>query len=99
MCIGRSSMRGRARVPSNPGDLSARLRVRNRRSGAVRGHPLDGASAEEERRLAYVAMTRAREELVLTWAQTRGQYRQAPSRFLVEAAVARTQPAVGPRSS
>ena len=46
------------------------------------GRSLDGTTAEEERRLAYVAMTRAREELVLTWARSRARYRQAPSRFL-----------------
>jgi len=43
---------------------------------------------EEERRLCYVGMTRAREQLVLTWAQSRqvfGQRRRSePSRFLSE---------------
>ena len=48
---------------------------------------LEGASAEEERRLAYVAMTRAREQLVLTWARSRGGHRQARSRFLAEAGI------------
>jgi DNA helicase-2/ATP-dependent DNA helicase PcrA len=46
------------------------------------------AALEEERRLIYVGMTRAREQLVLTWAQSRqvfGQRRVAePSRFLDE---------------
>ena len=51
------------------------------------GRSLDGASAEEERRLAYVAMTRAREQLVLTWARSRGGHRQARSRFLAEAGI------------
>lgn len=48
----------------------------------------EDASAEEERRLAYVAMTRARERLYLSWARTRrvwGEIRlQDPSRFLLE---------------
>jgi DNA helicase-2/ATP-dependent DNA helicase PcrA len=43
---------------------------------------------EEERRLCYVGMTRARERLFLTWTQSRqvfGQRRPAePSRFLIE---------------
>ena len=46
----------------------------------------EDAALEEERRLAYVAITRARERLVLTHARTRrvwGEIRlQAPSRFL-----------------
>ncbi len=46
----------------------------------------EDAALEEERRLAYVAITRAREHLVLTHARTRrvwGEVRfQAPSRFL-----------------
>ncbi len=51
--------------------------------------PLDAESLEEERRLAYVALTRAEERLLLTWAQTRRlfgrdlRYMQ-PSRFLDE---------------
>ena len=43
---------------------------------------------EEERRLCYVAMTRAKEKLYLSWAASRNQYgstmRQSPSRFLSE---------------
>jgi len=43
---------------------------------------------EEERRLAYVAFTRARERLVLSWASVRRIYGQTkmgqPSRFLME---------------
>jgi DNA helicase-2/ATP-dependent DNA helicase PcrA len=46
----------------------------------------EDAALEEERRLAYVAITRAREKLVLTHARTRrvwGEIRiQGPSRFL-----------------
>jgi DNA helicase-2/ATP-dependent DNA helicase PcrA len=39
---------------------------------------------EDERRLAYVALTRAREELVLSWAASRHGATQLPSRFLFE---------------
>lgn len=46
------------------------------------------ADAEEERRLAYVGMTRARRRLYLTWAALRRLYGQQvearPSRFLLE---------------
>ncbi|HJL18189.1 MAG TPA: UvrD-helicase domain-containing protein [Sandaracinaceae bacterium LLY-WYZ-13_1] len=49
---------------------------------------LDEDAVEEERRLAYVAMTRARERLLLTWAVTRrlfGRVRpMTRSRFLLE---------------
>ncbi len=48
----------------------------------------DEADAEEERRLAYVGMTRARRRLYLTWASLRRLYGQQaearPSRFLYE---------------
>ncbi|MCC6876102.1 MAG: UvrD-helicase domain-containing protein, partial [Sandaracinaceae bacterium] len=48
----------------------------------------DPEEMEEERRLAYVALTRAREQLMLTWAVVRrvfGQIRPGrPSRFLTE---------------
>jgi DNA helicase-2/ATP-dependent DNA helicase PcrA len=49
-------------------------------------------SLQEERRLAYVAFTRARDRLVLTRAEERLRKPQEPSRFLAEAAagVART---------
>jgi DNA helicase-2/ATP-dependent DNA helicase PcrA len=47
-----------------------------------------GDALEEERRLCYVGMTRARERLHLTWAQSRAVFGQRrlsePSRFLVE---------------
>ena len=46
------------------------------------------ADVEEERRLAYVGMTRAMKELFLTWAQSRfsfgGRNYTMPSRFLTE---------------
>ncbi len=46
----------------------------------------EDAALEEERRLAYVAITRAREKLILTHARTRRQWGeiriQGPSRFL-----------------
>ena len=48
----------------------------------------DESSLEEERRLCYVGMTRAMEELTLTWATERRRYGSrgfaAPSRFLRE---------------
>jgi DNA helicase-2/ATP-dependent DNA helicase PcrA len=50
----------------------------------------DEAALEEERRLCYVGMTRARDRLILTWAQTRRAFGQEssgetrPSRFLKE---------------
>lgn len=48
-----------------------------------------GADIEEERRLAYVGMTRAREELKMSWAQSRYTFGQRSysmaSRFLEEA--------------
>lgn len=55
-------------------------------------HSMDPArdlnAVEEERRLMYVAMTRARERLTLTWAATRVRYGEyvmsRPSRFLAE---------------
>ncbi len=54
----------------------------------VRGEETDLADEEEERRLLYVGMTRARHKLVLTWARTRrlhGETRTTrPSRFLAE---------------
>ena len=49
---------------------------------------LDLASLEEERRLCYVGMTRAKEQLQLSWAQSRQVFGQRklsePSRFLSE---------------
>lgn len=47
-----------------------------------------GSPIEEERRLLYVAMTRARHSLILSWAKERTAYwkttQQTPSRFLQE---------------
>ena len=52
------------------------------------GHQGDDAGLEEERRLAYVAITRARERLYLTYASTRRTYGSVqanpPSRFVGE---------------
>ncbi len=51
---------------------------------------------EEERRLMYVAITRAKENLILTNSQTRYLYNrqqyQKPSRFLFEAGLEKTKP-------
>ncbi|MBX3270204.1 MAG: UvrD-helicase domain-containing protein [Sandaracinaceae bacterium] len=51
--------------------------------------PLDVEALEEERRLAYVALTRAEERLLLTWARVRRFFGRdvrymTPSRFLLE---------------
>lgn len=55
---------------------------------SIRGDETDESEIEEERRLAYVGMTRAREKLWLTYAQTRRVWGQEqmnlPSRFLNE---------------
>ena len=52
------------------------------------GRAEEEADIEEERRLAYVGMTRAMQELFLTWAQSRfsfgGRNYTMPSRFLTE---------------
>ena len=56
---------------------------------------MDPTGVEEERRLAYVAITRARKHLCLTRASTRQLYGQTssnpPSRFLSEIPVELTQ--------
>lgn len=63
------------------------------------------AELEEERRLAYVGMTRAREELHLTYAASRMQFGQRAynpmSRFIADMGdqVALTSPAVAPKFS
>jgi DNA helicase-2/ATP-dependent DNA helicase PcrA len=51
---------------------------------------LAAGELEEERRLAYVAMTRARTELVLSWAASRHARPARPSRFLAEAGLLAT---------
>lgn len=55
----------------------------------VKSTDFDSARIEEERRLMYVAVTRAKERLFLTYAQSRFVYGErkhnAPSRFLYEA--------------
>ncbi len=54
------------------------------------------AAVEEERRLLYVGMTRARERLAISWAQARspgGRATRKPSRFLAD-----LRPAVDPSS-
>jgi DNA helicase II / ATP-dependent DNA helicase PcrA len=58
------------------------------------------AEMEEERRLMYVGMTRAREELYLTYATERnlygGRQHNPPSRFLADiGTIAATEPAAG----
>ncbi len=54
------------------------------------------SAVEEERRLLYVGMTRAREELVLTWARSRRRFGpsqpSAPSRFISELPAAEVAP-------
>jgi len=45
----------------------------------------DGPAAiEEDRRLAYVALTRAQRELTISWARTRDGHPRKPSRFLID---------------
>jgi DNA helicase II / ATP-dependent DNA helicase PcrA len=61
-------------------------------------HATTDAAVEEERRLLYVGVTRARESLALSWALARapgGRRSRRRSRFL--AAVAADEPAGGPR--
>jgi len=56
--------------------------------GVDEGDKSEDAAVEEERRLAYVAITRARERLVLSYARTRRVWGEArinvPSRFLAD---------------
>ncbi len=63
--------------------------------GGFQSMALDPDELDEERRLAYVAFTRARKRLVLSWAQTRrvfGQVRSGfESRFLRELPPTETQ--------
>jgi len=66
----------------------------------IRVYESDPAELEEERRLAYVGMTRARQELHLTYAQSRMQFGQrgynAMSRFITDMGdqVAMTSPSL-----
>lgn len=58
----------------------------------------DQSEMEEERRLAYVGMTRAKEELILTYATSRALYgslqHNMPSQFLADVEVAASSPAM-----
>lgn len=61
--------------------------------------PLEGADLDEERRLAYVGMTRARDALHISWARYRsaGENQRAISRFLTDAdSLANTPSGPGP---
>ena len=44
-------------------------------------------AVDEERRLTYVAFTRARHALAVSWAETSARGPQAPSRFLAESSI------------
>jgi len=73
---GRFPVRGRATAFALPPDLVAD-------GGPAAEAPVPHA---EERRLAYVAMTRARDDLILTWSErARGARVARPSPFLTEA--------------
>lgn len=52
-------------------------------------HANDDASLEEERRLAYVALTRARDELLLSGFAQAARESRAPSRFIAESGIQR----------
>ena len=58
----------------------------------------DQSEMEEERRLAYVGMTRAKEELILTYATSRALYgslqHNMPSQFLADVEVIATSPSL-----
>lgn len=47
---------------------------------------------EEERRLFYVAMTRAKEHLHISWTKERFHRPQSPSRFVSEAGLRQEEP-------
>ncbi|HEX5450797.1 MAG TPA: PD-(D/E)XK nuclease family protein, partial [Candidatus Limnocylindrales bacterium] len=75
---GRFPSRGRRGLIELPDGL--------RRTGVEPGSEADEPALAEERRLAYVAMTRARDRLVLTYAARAGTSRpRRPSPFLIEA--------------
>ncbi len=48
----------------------------------------DAAAIDEERRLAYVGITRSAETLALSWSRRSGRAERSPSRFLAEIAAA-----------
>jgi DNA helicase-2/ATP-dependent DNA helicase PcrA len=54
-------------------------------------HALRRGEIEEERRLAYVGLTRARRQLALSWPRTHRGRPAAPSRFLAEAGLGLAQ--------
>ncbi len=52
------------------------------------GYARDAEAVDEERRLAYVGITRAARTLALSWARHAGRAERPPSRFLAEIAAA-----------
>jgi ATP-dependent DNA helicase UvrD/PcrA len=77
---GRFPARGRASAIPFPDGL------RRSSASSAADRAMDGPAWAEERRLAYVALTRARDELFLTWsARGQGRRRRRPSPFLAEA--------------
>jgi superfamily I DNA/RNA helicase len=56
-------------------------------------HALDRGEVDEERRLAYVGMTRARRELALSWPRSLHGRPARPSRFVAEAGLGPSLPA------
>jgi DNA helicase-2/ATP-dependent DNA helicase PcrA len=56
-------------------------------------HALDRGEVDEERRLAYVGMTRARRDLALSWARSLHGRPARPSRFLADAGLGPGLPA------
>jgi DNA helicase-2/ATP-dependent DNA helicase PcrA len=75
--VGMAQDRFPSRSRRDPVDLPAEL---------SRASTIDGdVHLAEERRLAYVGMTRAREVLVMSWARDEGERPRRPSQFLLEA--------------
>ena len=56
-------------------------------------------AVEEERRLLYVGMTRAKKELYLLWTQKETESGAQPSRFLQEAGLIEESPTSNPEIS